>query len=163
MHAVYGETIENSKELLQAGFRILREPEEELPSWTEPLTIGDRASVAKVKYLLTFRPFGKLPEAIRQAYLTAKLCLLPFPGSLTFWGTKLYQKLCEELPHAQQIPLLLNIVRHRGGNGLRVPQSGFLHEPNAEHPHSHHRAPRLKTLISEPTAGIRFCVRMNSL
>ena len=80
-------------------------------------------------YLLTFRPFGMLPEGVQQAYASGGLHLLPFPGSLLFWGDPMFLRLPPELPAALQIPLLWHIERHAGPSGLRVPQSGWMHEP----------------------------------
>ena len=144
LQAVYGEQVEGIEGLHRAGFRILGdgEPvfpfwEESLPSWTEHLALGERAGIEKVKYLLTFRPFSRLPASIRKAYLTGKLCLLPFPGSLVFWGAHGFRDLHRELPLALQIPLLPCIARHQMTEGLRVPQSGYLHEPTSERPHAH--------------------------
>jgi len=87
-----------------------------------------------VKYLLTFRPFGKLPAAVRRAYLAGELHLLPFPGSLVFWGAPPYRRLQRQLPFAMQIPLLHLFHRHEDPQGIRVPQSGWLHEPRGHRP-----------------------------
>jgi hypothetical protein len=70
--------------------------------------------------------------------------LLPFPGSLVFWGSEVYRKLAKKLPTALQIPLLPNIARHRIPGGIRVPQSGFIHEPNAATPHAHAHASHIR-------------------
>ena len=140
LRTVYGE---HRDDLREAGFRIMpdSEPlfdfwkEEPLPSWAQPLVLGERQSLAGVKYLLTFRPFGKLPVAVRKAYLAGSLNLLPFPGSLVFWGKPRYRQLHRELPLALQIPLLFLVARHRNLPGIRVPQSGYIHEPTADSPH----------------------------
>ncbi len=138
LKAVYGESAEDAAGLKQAGFRILPDDEplfdfwaETLPSWTAEFLLPER-SREPAKYLLTFRPFGRLPATVRKAYLAGKLHLLPFPGSLTYWGVPGYRQLHRELPLALQIPLLLGVARHRSPEGVRVPQSGFLHEPTAE-------------------------------
>lgn len=141
LHDIYGESAATSDEMLAAGLRILpvHEPlvdywdEGPLPSWTEPFVLGDRQSIAGVKYLLTFRPFARLPSAIRRAYLAGKLHLLPFPGSLVFWGAPIYHSLQQQLPLALQIPLLHSITRHNLPVGLRVPQEGFFHVPTPGH------------------------------
>src|SRR5205823_3548782 len=52
-----------------------------------------------------------------------------FPGSLVFWGIEAYLKLRQELPLATQIPLLHMVARHEAWRDLRVPQSGWMHEP----------------------------------
>jgi hypothetical protein len=142
LNEVYGLEAEDARDLRRAGFRILpdQDPlcdfwEEELPSWTEQFLLGERASAARIKYLLTFRSFGKLPKGIRHAFLDDKIRLLPFPGSLIFWGQQSYHRLQEQLPFALQIPLVIPIPRSRGPNGLRVPQDGFFHEPTAAQPH----------------------------
>src|SRR5262249_10926103 len=50
------------------------------------------------------------------------------------WGVPGYRELHRELPLALQIPLLLGVARHAMPVGVRVPQSGFLHEPTADRP-----------------------------
>ena len=138
LHAAYGETPEVLADLGRAGFRILpcddEAPvalwrDERLPTWTEPLIWNPARGLGGVKYLLTFRPFGSLPAAARRAYMAGELHLLPFPGSLVFWGAPPYLKLADELPLATQIPLLHSVERHAAPRGIRVPQSGWLHEP----------------------------------
>ena len=52
--------------------------------------LGDETPLRGVKYLLTFRPFRDLPAAVRRKYLAGDLNLLPFPGSLLFWGIESY-------------------------------------------------------------------------
>lgn len=143
--AAYGETADGAAGLRRAGFRILPEEDppypfwaEPVPSWADEFRLPESGSASGVRYLLTFRPFSQLPAAIRKAYLAGGLCLLPFPGSLIFWGVPGYRTLHGELSLALQIPLLLTVARHRAVGGLRVPQSGFLHEPNAAHPHPRH-------------------------
>jgi hypothetical protein len=86
-------------------------------------------SLENVKYILTFRPFGTLPAPIRKAYLSGRVHLLPFPGSLIFWGALPYLDLQKELSLATQIPLLFVCERSEGTHGLRIPQSGWMHEP----------------------------------
>jgi len=109
----YGEKPGLLIDLRQVGFRILPGSGESacrlwrqapLPSWTAPFLF--RKPVEGVKYLLTFRPFGFVPKAVRQAYLEGRLHLLPFPGSLIFWGAPRFLKLQSEFPQAMQIPLL---------------------------------------------------------
>ena len=43
---------------------------ETLPSWTQNLLIKDEDDFCNVNYLLTFRPFNKLPTLIKEKYLT---------------------------------------------------------------------------------------------
>src|SRR5579864_3666225 len=105
-----------------------------LPSWTAPLMWRQDEPAAAVRHLLTFRPFAGLPEEVRRAYLAGELRLLPFPGSLLFWGAPPYRALARELPLALQVPLLHPIERSEDIHRLRVPQSGWLHEPHADHP-----------------------------
>src|SRR5262249_324257 len=149
IRTVYGEHIDDLKD---AGFRILPDDEplfdfwqeEPLPSWAEPLRWSERSSLAGVKYLLTFRPFGRLPASVRKTYLAGKLHLLPAPGSLIFWGSPLYRNLHSELPLALHAPLLHLVARHKIPPGVRVPQSGFLHEPSADRPHAHSHAAHVR-------------------
>jgi len=105
-----------------------------LPSWTAPLMWRQDEPAAAVRFLLTFRPFAGLPEEVRRAYLAGELHLLPFPGSLVFWGAPPYRALARELPLALQIPLLQPIERSEDQHRLRVPQSGWLHEAHPDHP-----------------------------
>jgi hypothetical protein len=143
LHAAFGEECMSGDELQKSGFRILPQgakgttvtwPEGALPSWTKPYRLSEHASLRGVKYLLTFRPFAALPHQVQQAYLAGRLHLLPFPGSLVFWGAQPYLKLRREMPLAVQIPLLHALARHEGPHGIRVPQAGWLHEPRPEKP-----------------------------
>jgi len=133
----YAEPREKLDDLKRAGFRIyVGEPhpgfpywrEQPLPSWTQPLRWEPGESLRGVKYLLTFQPFARLPLPVRHAYQTGKLHLLPFPGSMLFWGSPSYIRLSREMPLAMQIPLLHLIERHEAPGGIRVPQSGWMHE-----------------------------------
>src|SRR5205823_3476239 len=83
---------------------------------------------------LTFRPFAELPAAVRRAYLAGDLCLLPFPGSLAFWGAPAYARLARGLPLAAQIPLRLVVPEHDEEGGLRVPKAGWTEEPRPGEP-----------------------------
>ena len=103
-----------------------------LPKWTAQYLLADGQSLKGVKYLLTFRPFAQLPPSVQRAYLQGKLHLLPFPGSLLFWGAQPYLSLQRELPLAGQIPLLHVVNRYEGVRGIRIPQSGWLHEPRPD-------------------------------
>jgi hypothetical protein len=124
----YNEKLSDRKSLFDAGFRIM--PSETLlPSWTKPFVIQGDSSFNQIRYLLTFRPFGSLPSGIRELYLSGRLSLLPFPGSLVFWGMPGYEKLKKEFPLGGQIPLLNLVARNRGIGGLKVAQSGWIHEP----------------------------------
>lgn len=139
---VYGERSDDLADLRRAGFRILPrgdEPDfpywrEELPSWTAPYLWSAGHPLQGVKYLLTFRRFAGLPPAVRKAYLAGELHLLPFPGSLLFWDAPVFVRLQRELPFAVQIPLLHSVRRHLAWEGVRVPQSGWLHEPRPGQP-----------------------------
>jgi hypothetical protein len=149
LHAAYEAPLDRLSDLHHAGFRILpteKEPalpygsEEPLPSWTRRFVWSGDGPVHGLKYLLTFRPFDKLPAAVQRAYLAGEMHLLPFPGSLVFWGAVPYLRLQRQLPMAMQIPLLHLIARHDGPYGVRVPQSGWLHEacPDKPGPNDHH-------------------------
>jgi hypothetical protein len=135
---VYGEPAENLKDLFQAGFRLLALKEDaqrdHLPSWTASFLWRSGMPLAGMKYLLSFEPFGQLPPEVKEAYLAERLHLLPFPGSLLFWGVPGYHQLQQELPMAGQIPLLHLVERHEAPHGLRVPQSGWIYEPRPGQP-----------------------------
>ena len=62
------------------------------------------------------------------------MALLPFPGSLVFWGVERARLIYPQLPLALQIPLLANVDRHESPIGIRVPQAGVLNLPNADQP-----------------------------
>jgi hypothetical protein len=143
LHSVYGESLDSLTDLRRAGFRILPlsddlsypfSGEEPLPAWTTPYLWAKGQTARSVRYLLTFRPFSALPAAIRQAYFAGQLHLLPCPGSLILWGVPGMLRLREELPLAVQIPLLHILMRHEGLGCLRIPQSGWMHEPHPDHP-----------------------------
>src|SRR5262249_26140895 len=116
LDAAFGAAADSLADLRHAGLRILPQgrlepplpewPEGPLPHWTGPLLQAEDGPIEGVRYLLTFRLFGMLPEAVQRAYATGGLELLPFPGSLLFWGAPLFTRLCRELPAAMQIALL---------------------------------------------------------
>lgn len=135
--SVFGETARTANDLLQLGFRILPSGANErfpywtvdpLPKWTRPFLINDETPSTDIFYLLTFRPFSKLPEPLRERYLSGKLALIPSPHSLIQWGMSLYHQGAEVYPFAMQYPMLPLIARHEGP-GLRVSQSAWLSEP----------------------------------
>ena len=141
LNVAYGES-PRGEDLRRAGFRILTDDaplhgwweEGQLPSWAQPLVLRDGELLRGVRYLLSFRPFGRLPRLAQQAYLDGRLHLLPFPGSLVFWGAPGASRLAEELPLALQTPLLPLVPRHEAPHGLRVPQSGWMHVDHPDHP-----------------------------
>jgi hypothetical protein len=126
----YGEELSGDLSLFDAGFRISSTEGSSLPGWTKKFLITDDSSFHEVRYLLTFRPYSQLPGNLKEKYLEGSLHLLPFPGSLVFWGMPGYLKLKKQLPSTAQIPLLNVVARNRGIGGLRVTQSGWLHEPH---------------------------------
>jgi hypothetical protein len=160
LQTVYGESAGAVADLRRAGLRILPlgddlgypwRGEEPWPDWAGPLRWARGQPLRGVRYLLTFRPFAALPRPVRSAYLEGRLCLLPCPGSLLFWGVPGALHLQKELPLALQIPLLHLLERHEGPHGLRVPQAGWMHEPQPapggeRHPHhAHPDDPQLAT------------------
>ena len=148
---VTGDPAFADNDLRRAGLRALpdlRDPEfpswhaVAAPSWLKDIFLPESGALDGVRYLLTFRPFSKLPEPVQAAYIAGKLHILPYPGSLVFWGSPHFRKLDAALPGAIQIPLLQSIVRHDGNNGIRVLQSGWMFErgPNAKE-HGAHLGP----------------------
>jgi hypothetical protein len=139
---IYGQNIDDREDLRKAGLRILplgtdaHFPfwREDLPAWTKPLLWRTGEPCRGIKYVLTFRPFDQLPEAIQRAYLAGDLHLLPFPGSLVFWGAPPYVAIQNAFPFAMQTPLLQSVARHEDPHGIRVPQSGWMHEPRNDRP-----------------------------
>ncbi len=138
LRTVYGESPARLADLRRAGFRILpgsghticeRWRQDPLPSWTGPFVMNEEEGIDGVKYLLTFRPFGSLPATVRKAYVRGRLHLLPFPGSLIFWGVPDFIRLQQDLVLASQIPLLNVCERREATQGLRILQSGWMHEP----------------------------------
>jgi hypothetical protein len=127
LNEAYGEKLSDEKSMFSAGFRIMSSDKSLLPAWTNNFEIRSEEFTG-VKYLLTFTPFKHLPDEIKRKYLSGELFLLPFPGSLVFWGMPGYNKLKKENVTAGQIPLLNLVARHRGVGSLRVTQSGWFHE-----------------------------------
>ena len=163
VHAAYGEAAGALADLRRAGLRIYSSPEyallpswdeEPLPTWAAAYRWQPGQSLRGVRYLLTFCPFSRLPAAVRRAYLAGELHLLPFPGSLLFFGAPPYLQLQKELPAAVQIPLLHSLHRHEAPWGIRIPQSGWLHEavPGEPPPHADF-GPLRNTLSAVRTAG----------
>ena len=141
LNTAYGESCNSLADLLQVGFRIFAsegDPQKALrPMWTSPFIWTDGMDLKGVKYLLSFEPFGTLPEMVKKAYLNGSIHLLPFPGSLLFWGVPGYRLLQSELFMSNQIPLLHLVERHEAPYGLRVPQSGWIHIPSHKNPSPH--------------------------
>ena len=127
----YGERIGSATELERRGFRFLPSGNGPRPRWMAPLVADEGSSFGGVRYLLTFRPFARLPQAVKDRYLDQEIALLPFPASLAFWGMPPYLRLEEQLPLAMQIPLQKLVGRNTGIGGLKAMQSGWLHEPRA--------------------------------
>jgi len=134
---VYSEQCDGITGLFQAGFRILPTEtnpqfpywhESKLPSWTSSFLVSNNSLPDDIRYLLTFQPFSRLPEVARKRYLTGQLVIIPFPGSLVFWGMPDYTNMQEELPMAMQLSLQSLAARHGGPEGIRVPQSGWFYE-----------------------------------
>ncbi len=131
--SAYGEKINDKSSLLASGFRILPSGNESaLPGWTKSFIINDYSSSGNVRYLLSFRPFSLMPQMVKERYFSGNLSILPFPGSLVFYGMPGYLRLQKELPSAGQIPLHNLVARNTGINGLRVTQSGWIHEPHPD-------------------------------
>lgn len=138
LKTAYGIKAATRDDLLSHGFRILPSGDvfplkywqtEKLPSWTRHYLTDDHVDEAGLKYLLTFRPYGLLPENIRKKYASGRLHLIPFPGSFIPWGIKEYLKLQESLHNAIHLPMLRLVKRDEGFSGLRVPQSGWVFQP----------------------------------
>jgi hypothetical protein len=125
---VYKVQCSDTRTLLDAGFRILKSGVSP-PEWTKPFVINNHSSLSGVRFLLTFEPFNTLPATVKELYLSGSLALIPFPGSLVFWGMPGYEKLRREFPLAGQLPLLNLVARNRGLGGLKVTQCGWIHEP----------------------------------
>jgi hypothetical protein len=130
LNEAYGEKLSGKESLFNAGLRILTSEGSILPAWTNKFLVTDDYSFSEVKYLLTFRPFSLLPETIKGKYLNGTLSLIPFPGSLVFWGMPGYLRLKKTLPVLAQIPLLNLVARNRGVGAMKVTQSGWIHEPH---------------------------------
>ena len=77
---------------------------ESLPSWTGDYLINDEDDFSHIDYLLTFRPYSKLPVQVKERYLKGELALIPFPGSMMLWGSPDYIRLQETQYNAIQIP-----------------------------------------------------------
>lgn len=148
--SAYGEPLEKLADLRRAGFRIFAPApdhplaywrDDPLPSWTNSLQWSKGQSLRGVRWLLTFQPFSRLPQPVQRAYLEGDLHLLPFPGSMLFWGCRSYLSLNGELPLAVQLPLLHLLERHEAPRGIRIPQSGWMHEPRPGQPGPHRHGP----------------------
>lgn len=140
LNKAYGLNISGKDSLLKSGFRILSCEGALNLAWTKDFLVTEDSIPDETRFLLTFRAFSKLPEKTRALYLNGKLNLLPFPGSLAFWGMPGYNKLKKNHPTAAQIPLLNLVTRNRGIGGLKVAQAGWFHEarPGIVHDNLNH-------------------------
>ncbi len=142
----YQEARKELADLRGAGFRILADVGEgPLPSWTARYHWEEGHSLRGVRYLLTFRAFRDLPPTVRRRYLDGELHLLPFPGSLLFWGIPAYHRLQVQLPFAQQVPLLHFVERRQGLHTIRIPQAGWFREAGPALKDEHVRGPMRET------------------
>ena len=91
--------------------------------------VKDDDTFEDVRYLLTFRPFESLPSLLKKRYFDGSTILLPAPFSLIFWGVPQVPVPDEKLAMHIQTPLLSLVRRHEGPAGIRIPQSGWFHEP----------------------------------
>jgi len=161
LQAAYREPAEKLRDLLEAGFRVLPQEDTDrfasgpVPRWISRFVHSESDPVEKVKYLLTFRPFESLPRQVRGAYLAGRLHLLPFPGSLLFWGIRSYWDFQRQFPMALQIPLLQMAARHGGPYGIRVPQSGWLHIPTEAVPEPDERTGPLRNTYRRTHRWVR--------
>jgi Peptidase family M28 len=135
---------------LDDAWRILAEPGE-LPAALHARLLGG-VSLAGVRALITFEPFGRLPAAVRAAYVKGQLVLVPTPASLVFFEHPRYRALARELPRAMQIPLLHLFPRVEGSCAIRIPQSGWLDESDP----ATGRAPHGHTVVSRVTRTHRW-------
>jgi hypothetical protein len=142
----YDEPRDHLADLRTLGFRIMPDGEQ-LPSWTADFILGEKDPLRGVRYVLTFRPFRDIPAKVRKKYLAGELHLLPFPGSLLFWGIPGYARLGEVMRLAKQIPLLHLLERHEEAGSIRVPQAGWFQEqgPNAPEEGVHGHGPMRDT------------------
>ncbi len=101
--------------------------EEELPAFARRRLLAPGEPLEGVSVLVSFRPFGALPDEVQRAHLEGRLALLPSPASLLLCEHPGYRRLAEALPRATQIPLL-HLVPRGTAPELRVPQSGWLDE-----------------------------------
>ncbi|MGO9832384.1 MAG: M28 family peptidase [Myxococcaceae bacterium] len=123
---------------LDDAWRILADRRELPAALHGRVLVG--TSLASIHALVTFEPFGKLPEAVRAAYIAGRLILVPSPVSLIFFEHPRYSALARQLPRATQIPLLHLFPRVEGSCAIRIPQSGWLDEIDSvtgRRPHSH--------------------------
>jgi len=137
----YGEKIQDEGDLRNMNFRFLPTGNTvpfdywnpgSYPSWIKHYLISEDDSFDEVRFLFTFRPFSYLPKTVKEKYLSGHLTLLPFPGSLVLWGNPDYIRLQRQLHTAIQIPMLRLVHRNEETHGIRVPQSGWVHQPGAK-------------------------------
>ncbi len=141
LKAAYDENFSSADEFLSERFCILPTvPDadfpyytpEKHPQWCESFIWSGGELPGKVKYVLTFRPFSEWPESLRAGYLGGKVNVLPFPGSLVFWGSPHFRNRQKEFLWSQQLPLLRLLRRHHPPYGVWVQQSGWLFDSITE-------------------------------
>ncbi len=103
-----------------------------LPSWTAPLVIDEAAAFDDVRYLLTFRPFARLPPRMSGDDIfqgSSSSCLTR--GASFLGRARLYPPPGKAAPGHADSPLSASRARHGAPGGVRIPQSGWLHEAGA--------------------------------
>jgi hypothetical protein len=140
-----GSPRDGTRDLRGTGVRVLpmlpdpdfqRWRDEPLPDFVRSALLGEAEALDTVRAVVTFRPFAALPEALRRAYLAGAVRLIPSPASLVFFHEPGYRTLARALPRAMQIPLLHLFERSERLVGVRIPQSGWLHETPVRMPGS---------------------------
>ena len=135
LKSAYGESFSSADGLLAEKFRILPTiPDAEFPyytpekhpQWCESFIWSGGELSEKVEYILTFRPFSDWPEPLKIRYLGGKINVLPFPGSLVFWGSPHFRNRQKKFIWSQQLPLLRILRRHHPPYGVWIQQSGWL-------------------------------------
>ncbi len=133
----------NVRQLHQAGVSVVpRAADPALPIWDDgplpayvhELLFDPSEPIERLRAVLSFEAFARLPTAVQDGFLRGALCIVPWPGSLVFFEHLHYRHLAKTLPDALQVPLLHLFPRSESSYGIRIPQSGWLDEHKPGHP-----------------------------
>jgi len=118
--------------LLDLGFRIL--PGETaltnslFPAWAKEFLVDDNADWDKLRYLLTFRPFGQLPAPVRANYWPAGCTCCLFPA-VWFSGACRPMPVCKSNSRWPGRSLLRLVSRRAGRRACAYPRAAGCTSP----------------------------------
>ncbi len=142
LHTVYGIPLEELTDLRKAGFRILplenhlawpHWREEPLPAWTTPyLWTKNQPTARRSISCSPSAPSPRCRRAFSKPISTSNCICCRVRRACSFGACPATIACSTSFPSPLHIPLQNVLSRREDVHGLRIPQSGWMHEP---HPH----------------------------